>query len=114
MNSYLELRRARWLEKLSHMKENRIPRLILGAWLQQPRRNGNAGRAQNTNRHGYVRTLQNLGFSDNLNFSDWMTEAKDRKTWGERIEHFLALPKGMYNRTNPVHSAAELRNFDSE
>ena len=49
MNSYLELRRARWLEKLSHMKENRIPRLILGAWLQQPRRNGNAGRAQNTN-----------------------------------------------------------------
>ena len=114
MNSYLELRRARWLEKLSHMKENRIPRLILGAWLQQPRRNWNAGRAQNINRHGYVRTLQNLGFSDNLNFSDWMTEAKDRKTWGERIEHFLALPKGMYNRTNPVHSAAELRNFDSE
>ena len=62
MNSYLELRRARWLEKLSHMKSNEIPRLLLEAWLQKPRRNGQAVRAQHTNKHGYERTPLNLGF----------------------------------------------------
>ena len=114
MNSYLELRRARWLEKISHMKSNRIPRLLLGAWIQHPRRNGQAGRSQQTNRHGYVHTLNTLGFSGNFLFSDWMTEARNRNIWSKRVEEFLYLPEGTYNRTNAVHSAAKLKNYDSD
>ena len=48
LEAYLELRRARWLEKLSHMNHTRAPRLLLGSWLPHSRRNGLAGRSQNT------------------------------------------------------------------
>ena len=59
MNSFIELRRARWLEKLAHMKSNRAPRQLLGAWLPYPRRNGEAGRAQTTIRHAYAHAYIN-------------------------------------------------------
>ena len=111
MESYMELRRSRWLEKISHMSSKRIPRLILGAWIQKPRRNGKAGRAQNTIRHGYVRTLEKLGYSNNFEFSNWMKDARERKVWSKRVEHFLSLPEGMYCRTNAVHHAAELKDY---
>ena len=114
LESYMELRRARWLEKISHMDATRMPRKILGAWINQARRNGNPGRAQNTIRHAYADSLRTFGFSDNFHFADWMEEAKDRKKWSKRIEDSLHLPEGTYCRTNATHKAAELRNFDSE
>ena len=65
----------------------------------------------NTIRHGYVSTLETLGFSGNFEFSDWMKEARDRKIWSKRIEYFLNLPEGTYCRTNAVHQAAILKDY---
>ena len=53
MESYIELRRARWLEKIANMKPDRIPRMLLGAWLPYARK---TGKPFQTIRHGYVRT----------------------------------------------------------
>ena len=80
------------VRKISHMSSKRIPRLILGAWIQKPRRNGKAGRSQNTIRHGYVRTLEKLGYCHNFEFSNWMKDARELKVWSVRVENFLSLP----------------------
>ena len=94
------------------MDSNRISRLILGAWINHSRRNGLSGRSQQTTRHAYVSTLEKLGFSNNINFNEWMTIARDRKLWGSRVEHFLSLPEGTYSRTNAKHQEAVLREFE--
>ena len=60
MNTYIELRRAYWLEKLVNMRQDHIPRMLLEAWIQKSRRNGTAGRSQQTIRHAYVNTLNTL------------------------------------------------------
>ena len=114
MESLLELRKARWLEKIAHMNSNRFPRLLIGAWIPHSRRNGLGGRAQQSTRHAYVSTLEKLGFSDNMNFHDWMNVAKDRKLWSSRVEHFLFLPEGTYCITNAKHQAAVLKEFKEE
>ena len=96
LQSYMELRRARWLEKLSHMSSNRVPRILLGSWIKKTRRNGQADRDQNDIRHGYVSKLETLSFSGNFKFSDWMKEFRDRKIWSKLVEYFLNLPEGNY------------------
>ena len=42
-----------------------------------------------------------------------MSDARDRNSWSNRVEHFLGLKKGSYCRTNAVHHAAELRNYNT-
>ena len=59
MSTYLKLRRSRWLGKLSHMNNKRISHLLLGSWIPKARRNGKAGRAQQTSRHAYACTYKN-------------------------------------------------------
>ena len=112
LDEYLELRRARWLEKLSHMDHSRIPRLLLGSWIPQSRNKGKAGRAQHTIRHAYACTLAKLGYTDiNCSFRSWMSDARDRKKWSKIVELSLGLNEGAYCRKNAVHQAAELREF---
>ena len=107
MESYIELRRARWLEKIANMNSNRIPRMLLGAWLPYARK---IGKPFQTIRHAYVRTLQILGF-ENSDFESWMHEAKDRDKWSTRVEHFLNLPSGTYTRSNVKCKHAYLRTY---
>ena len=58
----MELRRARWLEKLALMNETRGPRKILVSWIQEPRKQGGQ---RKTIRSGYADTIEdNLGFED--------------------------------------------------
>ena len=114
LESYMELRRARWLEKISHMEAMKMPRKLLGAWINQARRNGKFGRSQNTIRHAFADSLRTLSFSGNFQFADWMEEAKDREKWSKRVENFLHLPDGSYCRRNAKHRAAELRNYNLE
>jgi hypothetical protein len=59
MESMMEMRRCRWLSKLSAMEKSRSSRKILGAWCPTPRK---AGRPKQTIRHAYVATLERLGF----------------------------------------------------
>ena len=54
LETYVELRRTRWLKKLANMGEKRNPSKLLGSWLPYARRNGEPGRPQQTIRHAYV------------------------------------------------------------
>ena len=95
VEDHLELRRTRWLEKLSHMDHTRAPRLLLGSWVPHSRRNGLGGRAQNTIRHAYVSTLSKLGYTDkNCSFKSWMTDERDRKKLSNNIELHFSFKKG--------------------
>jgi hypothetical protein len=68
------MRRYRWLYKLGAMKESRSPRRVLGAWCPTPRP---VGRPQQTIRHAYVTTLENLGFDAKKGqLREWKTGAK--------------------------------------
>jgi hypothetical protein len=94
MDSMMEMRRCRWLCKLGAMKESRSPRRILGAWCSTPRP---TGRPQQTIRHAYISTLQNLGFEgDKGQLREWMTVARDRLAWGRKVEYKLLLPPGSF------------------
>ena len=64
------------VRKISHMSSKRIPGLILGAWVQKPRRNVKARRSQNTIRHGYVSTIEKIGYCHNFEFSNWIKYAR--------------------------------------
>ena len=89
----MELRRAKWLEKLSHMQSNRNPRKFLVAWMPNPR---NSGRPQQTIRHGYASSLEkNLGFS-NSNLPNWIPIAQNHKSWARHVESILQLEPGTY------------------
>ena len=54
----------------------------------------------------------NFGFKKECKFETWMTEARNRKIWGTRVEQFFGLPEGSYSRTNARKSYAELRSFE--
>jgi hypothetical protein len=75
------------------MKESRSPRKILGAWCTTPRK---AGRPKQTIRHAYVATLKKLEFEEEGKLEEWMTVARDRSAWGQRVEYFLELPPGSF------------------
>jgi hypothetical protein len=79
VESMVEMRRCRWLCKLSVMKASRSPRLILGAWsCPTPRP---VGRPQRKIRHAYGTTFKKLGFEGDKGQSrEWMTVARDRST----------------------------------
>ena len=73
----LELRRARWLEKLAHMNDKRGPKNALCSWIyNEPRKQG--GQQQ------HIRTSLSITLTDSLHFesdkmNDWMLEAKEPK-----------------------------------
>jgi hypothetical protein len=87
MESMMEVRRCRWLSKLSVMEESRSPRRMLGAWCPTPRP---TGRPQQTIRHAYITTLNKLGFEQEKGqLREWMTVARDIPTWGTNVESRL-------------------------
>ena len=66
MNSFIELRRAGWLEKLAHIGFNRDPRQLLGACLSYQRKYGAAGKIQTTIRHEYIDMLTKFGYDKKI------------------------------------------------
>ena len=76
METNLELRRCRWLEKIANMGENRMPRKLLAAFCHGKTRR--RGKSKATIRHGYVDTLKKLGFGSRSNdLSEWMPAARN-------------------------------------
>jgi hypothetical protein len=74
------------------MEKSRSPRKMLGAWCPTPRK---AGRPTQTIRHAYLATLKRLGFEEEKGqLKEWMTVARDRSAWGQRVESYLELPPG--------------------
>ena len=91
----LEMRRARWLEKLALMGCNRGPKNALRSWIyNKPRKQG--GQQQ------HIRTSLSITLTDSLHFdsdkmNDWMLEAKlEPKKWANRIETALNLVPKSY------------------
>jgi len=91
----LELRRARWLEKLAHMNDKRGPKNALRSWIyNESRKQG--GQQQ------HIRTSLSITLTDSLHFkesdkmNDWMLEAKEPKKWATRIETALNLVPDTY------------------
>jgi hypothetical protein len=95
METQMELRRCRWLHKISHMPEERIPRQLFAAWHHSSRKRG---RPYQTIRHGYSNTLRTLGFTgDDCNILDrWMPLARDTARWAQRVEWKLELAPGSF------------------
>ena len=90
----MELRRARWLEKLANMDLNgRNPGKLLQAWLPTPRP---VGRPFQSIGRGYKHSMENIiGLSPD--FQAWMPLAKNNpSTWRSVIELNLGLKKGAY------------------
>jgi hypothetical protein len=76
------------------MEESRSPRRMLGAWCPTPRK---AGRPPQTIRHAYITTLEKLGFEEEKGKQrEWMTVARERSAWGQRVELHLELPTGSF------------------
>jgi hypothetical protein len=74
LDSMMEMRKCRWLSKLSAMKKSRSPRRMLGAWCPTPRP---VGRPQQTIRHAYISTLKKVGFEEEKGqLREWMTVAR--------------------------------------
>ena len=90
----LELRRARWLEKLALMNDNRGPKNALRSWIyNEPRKQG--GQQQ------HIKSSLSTTITDSLHFesdkmNDWMLEAKEPKKWANRIETALNLVPNTY------------------
>jgi hypothetical protein len=95
MESMMEMRRCQWLYKLSAMEKSRSPRKMLGACCPTPRK---AGRTTQTIGHAYITTtLEKLGFEEETGqLREWMTVARDRSAWGQRVELHLKLPTGSF------------------
>ena len=90
---HMELRRARWLEKIANMPNTRNPRKILVAWTPQPRP---VGRPQQTIRHGYATTVESSFQFPNSGFDSWFNAARNHHEWANQVEQSLQLESGIY------------------
>jgi hypothetical protein len=95
ISQMMEIRRARWLEKISHADSNRNTRKLLISWLPTPRP---AGRPQQTIRHGYAKTIEEKLNFPNSNLKTWMPMAQKANLWAEHVEEALKLPKNTYKK----------------
>ena len=95
LEQHMELRRARWLEKLALMSTTRNPRKAFVSWTPHPRP---TGRPHQSIRHGYASTIKkSLGIPDrNSSFNSWMNMARDHGQWGKHVESALKLKPGSY------------------
>ena len=91
----MELRRCRWLEKVANMEDKRPPKKLLAAWCFGKSRR--RGKGKSTIRHGYSDTVKKLGFTSN-ELSEWLPAAKDRSLWGGIVEFRLNLAPGTYTK----------------
>jgi len=86
----MELRRARWLEKLAHMPMERSPRRLLVAWTPHPRPRG---KPCHTIKKAFASTCEILGIEPNL--IAVMPMAK-REEWASWVETKLGIRSGTY------------------
>lgn len=109
ISQMIELRRARWLEKISHMNDTRAPRKLLVSWLPTARP---TGKPQQTIRHGYATTLQ-----DNLNTSpdlrEWIPIAQNHTQWASHVEKNLGIPDGTYKPTRQSYKKLSTTTYDT-
>ena len=83
LTQIMEMRRAKWLEKLAHMPSTQNPRKLFVTWIHAPRP---IGRPKQTIRHSYAVTLkENLGYKGDSSYNAWMNDAKNPATWKQQV-----------------------------
>lgn len=92
LHQQMELRRARWLEKVANMGPTRNPRKILVAWTPHSRPRG---RPKKTIRHAYADTLQQ-SLDVNPSLHEWIPMAADHGRWASQVEEKIRLKQGTY------------------
>ena len=93
LHQCMELRRARWLEKLANMKSTRNPRKILHAWIHDTPRP--TGRPKQTIRRALAITLdKSLKLDTHL--KKWIPIARNHSRWARHVEQSLDIKKGTY------------------
>lgn len=100
----MELKRARWLEKIAKMPETRGPRKLFLAWTSDPRPKQ---RPSQSLRHSYAYTLhKELKITDKeASLTGWMTlAARHPKLWAKQVELGLGLKKGAYKIRKPSNT----------
>ena len=102
----MELKRAKWLQKLATWDYNRNPRKLLKAWYYKKRRP--IGRPQQTIKKSLSDTLtKSLGISENLN--DWMDIAMNKPLeWNETLQKNLNLTTSEDNEKHRPGSKSSL------
>jgi hypothetical protein len=98
----LELRRARWLEKISLASNKRYPRKLFIAWTPSPRPNG---RPQQTIRHGYANSIETHLQFPNPKLKTWIEIAQEHKKWAAHVEQSLKLPPNTYRPQKTLQSS---------
>jgi hypothetical protein len=93
MKQTIELRRARWLKKISHMGSDRGPRKISVAWMMNEHP---SSRPQQMIRHGLALTLTDHLKLPSPKMNDWIKLASDHRKWGKHVEVELGLVPTMY------------------
>ena len=93
LQQHMELRRARWLEKIANMPSARNPRKVLVAWTPQPRP---VGGPKQTIRHGYAATVESSLQFSNSGFDSWLKAARNHHEWANQVESSLQLESGTY------------------
>eukprot|EP00980_Cylindrotheca_fusiformis_P025240 scaffold13311_cov161-Cylindrotheca_fusiformis.AAC.6 len=89
----MEIRRLRWLEKLSSMPETRNPRKIFISWIPQPRPTGSPCQ---TISKAFAHTVGEVLKLD-TKLDNWMTMIReDPNRWGSVVEEKLELHEGAY------------------
>ncbi len=93
MKQTMELRRARWLEKISHMGSNKGPKKFLSAWPtnERPHR-----RPQQMIRHRLASTLTDHLDLPSPEINGWIKLASDHRKWGDHVETMLGLAPSTY------------------
>jgi hypothetical protein len=85
---FLTRRSLHWIGKLARMPMNRLPRRLLAAWVQNPRKRG---RPQATLRNTMIDSLQQVlqdQVSDQAPLSKWIDTARDVKLWNDIIDQW--------------------------
>jgi hypothetical protein len=93
MRQIMELRLARWLEKISHMGADRGSINILVARMTNERLHGHP---QQTIQHELAATLTNHLDLPSPKMNNWIKLASDHRKWGEYVEVKLGLALSMY------------------
>jgi hypothetical protein len=79
-------RQLRWIGKLARMPMKRLPRRLLAAWVENPRKRG---RPQTSLRNTMIETLKEAlddQVSKDAPLEEWIDSAKDRSLWENIIE----------------------------
>lgn len=83
----IAIRQLKWLKRIANMQQERLPRQLVTAWVNQPRK---TGKPQLCLRHTYANSLQKIlpEMSDQACLCEWMPHLRDKTSWAILLAAF--------------------------